>query len=110
MSKNIVRDVTIASGATVSDELVCNGAVLVGFQMPAAWTAGNITFTGSYNSGGTFGAIVNPDDAVTVTTPSASEYVALNPSDFAGVMYLKFVAQNTQAAVRVIKAILRGVE
>lgn len=110
MSQNIVREVPIASGGTTSAVLACNGAVLVGFQMPSGWDSANMSFTASVTEGGTYGAVLNADGAILITAPAANEYIVLNPADFAGVMFLKFVSSATQNAVRNIRAILRGVE
>ena len=42
------QTVTIANGASpCSAPVVCNGGHLVGIQMPASWTAANLTFQGS---------------------------------------------------------------
>jgi len=80
-----VRPVTIASGASLSDELNTGGKRIIGILMPSAWTAASITFAAlvarddsASPPTDTYGKV--QDDAgneVTVTSPAVSVYIAL---------------------------------
>lgn len=95
--------VTIANGASLSGAAVfVNGVTsLVGIVIPAAWTAAALTFQASAD-GTTYGDLYNTA-GTEVTIPSsavaASRYIALDPSDFAGIAYLKVRSGTSAAAV-----------
>lgn len=75
--------VSIGAGASLSAEVNVNDKRIVGIQMPAGWDAASITFAAltrqSAAGVATFGLVQEQGGAeVTVTTPAADEYVAIN--------------------------------
>lgn len=80
-----VRSVTIASGASLSDEINTGGKRIIGIIMPSAWTAASITFASlvarddaTSPPTDTYGKVQDASGTeVTVTTPAASVYISL---------------------------------
>ena len=104
---------TIASSASLSDAMDLCGTTLAGYIMPASWTAADITFqvsvdgTNFYNLYDQYGNEVRH-------TVSTSRFVALTPSDMAGVRYVKFRSGTsgsavTQGSSRAITLVARSV-
>jgi hypothetical protein len=99
--------VTIANGASLSDADAISinesrdkpAHSLVAILMPSAWTAADLTFQVS-NDNTTFYEMVNTaGNNVSVTSPAADEWVAIDPADFVGVEYLKVRSGTVGAAV-----------
>lgn len=86
-----VATVTIAAGATGLSTAVNLGAkVLCGIQMPATWVAAALTFQTSYDDGATWVDLYDDTDTeVTIAAPTQGHYLAVDPSTFAGVTFLK---------------------
>jgi len=73
-------ELTIASGAAVSDAFAFQGQRVVGVVTPGTWTAGDITFELNYPSG-TFVKVVDRGGAIyklTGIATGASEYHAVS--------------------------------
>lgn len=86
---NVTRNLSIAAGAALSGAIACGQKTLCGIQMPAAWTAANITFQTSVD-GTTWSELHDPaGNAVQIVSPAASEYRALDTGIFTGLLYLK---------------------
>lgn len=107
-----VYDVTIASGASLSDAIDVRGvrapAVI---EMPASWTAAALTFQTSYD-GVTFKDYYSLVSEVSATSAAASRSIFLPINEFAGIRFLKIrsgtsAAPVNQAAERVLKLITR---
>lgn len=98
--------VTIPNGATTSGEVNVGQGRLVGIQMPAAWTAGNITLQALVRQVGstpTFGAVADGAGAaiVVAATPAADTYLALaDTAALRGLGRIKVVAGAAQGAQR----------
>lgn len=118
---NIERTVTIASGASLSDAehlgfALAGGAsraALVGIVMPDAWTAASLTFQAS-NDGVTFTNLYTASGTEVTVTADVSRWIALDPSDFAGIAWLKVRSGTAGTAVnqggdRVLTLIARAV-
>ena len=85
-----VHEVTIANGASQSDEIDLGSARLAAIFMPAAWTAADITLMASHESGGVFLAVFGDDGTEEVLTVSTTRVVAID--DAAGVLAsLRFI-------------------
>jgi len=83
-------EVTIANGTSLSGAVDLGGARLVAFQMPAAWTAADVTFTASSTAAGTYGKVRDKDNnELKATSPAVNEIVVLPVNDTAGLRYLK---------------------
>jgi hypothetical protein len=84
------RTFTIASSASVSDDIGLDGRVPVAIYMPAAWTAAAITFQVAYEIGGTYYDVYDSAEAeLDIATPVAGKYHVLNSDDFLGATALR---------------------
>lgn len=101
--------ITIAVSTSLSAAVKLSTGRIFAFQIPATWTAANLTFQANYDGGTTFYDMY--DDAgteVTVTVGGASRFIQVsNPMAWFGVQYLKVRSGTTgtpvaQAADRVI--------
>ena len=105
----------IANGASLSDVIDIGGALEIGFQMPASWTAANLTFQGSDASDGTYNDVY--DDAgneVVVTAAQARAIVVgTTTKNLTAFRFIKIRSGTTalpvvQGAERVIQVVLKG--
>jgi len=103
-SRNTI--INIASSATTSGALDLDGLCFVAFIMPAAFTGTSVTFQAS-DDNVTYYAVNNTANVAVTIPVTASKYYLLNPSDFAGVRYLKFVSGSTEGGSRNINCITR---
>ena len=111
MSQNLVSNfvhkpavITIASDDDLSAAVDCLGLVLIGLKMPAAWTAGDITFHGSID-GSAFAVVMDEDGtAITITGPAADELLMLKTDTplIGGLTHLKVASSVGQAADRTV--------
>lgn len=90
--------VTIAAGASLSGAAVLEGASVVGVVTDAAWDAAAVSFAVSVD-GTTYVPLRYQGVEFSEAAPGASQYVALNPSVFAGVQYVKVRSGTSGAAV-----------
>jgi len=84
--------VTIASGdATgLSGAIDLTGHVLAGIFMPAAWTTGNLTFQAAIDTiTGTYQNVFDNNGNELTVTAAAAEYLAIPPSLFYGLRFIK---------------------
>tara|TARA_R110000796_G_scaffold65782_1_gene151775 strand:+ start:3373 stop:3729 length:357 start_codon:yes stop_codon:yes gene_type:complete len=98
---------TIASGATTSSSLDLRAKGLVGFLMPATFTGTTMTFTGSMDDS-TFTALYNADNTAFSITVAVARRYCLNPADFLGVRYVRFVSGSSEGGARTIEAVTRS--
>lgn len=105
---NYDKSVTIASGQQTSGAVDLSGCVLVGLDMPSAFTGTTVTFTVSSSQSGTYKTLYKDGANVSVTV-TASRQVVLQPADFAGVRFLKVVSGSAEAAERTITLVTRPV-
>ena len=74
--------VTIAATEAVSNAVNIGEKLLCGVQMPAAWTAADLTFEVSLD-GVTWKSLTSTSGAeITVASPAAGALIALDPSDY----------------------------
>lgn len=95
--------VDIANGASLSTAVNLSGRILCGIYMPAAWTAGGLSFQAS-EDGLTF-YDVWVDGAEYTTATAAGVYTAINSDAFLGVRHIKVRAGTS--AVPVAQGALR---
>lgn len=109
-----VIPVTIPNGGTTSAEFNVNGKRIVGIEMSAAWTAGNLTLQALIDEPSAlpkvpvFGNVVDGAGAaiVVAATPTAGTYLSLaDTSAFIGLGRIKLVAGAAQAADRALKVV-----
>lgn len=99
--------VTIANGETVSNAIDLGEGVLVGIQMPAAFTGSAMTFQASDSLAGTYNAVTSITAAYSVTV-AASKYVSIPLFDLAGVRFIKVVSGSAEGAARDIILMVRN--
>jgi hypothetical protein len=104
-------NVGIANGASLSDPIDLTGLVLVGLQMPAAWTAAAITFQASAD-GVTYADVYSAGAELSVTV-SASQCVRLDSTIMLSFRYWKIRSGTSgtpvnQGAARTIMAVAAG--
>lgn len=99
--QRVYTTVTIASGQTLSGAADLHGTTLLGFYMPAAWTAATIGYKASQDNV-TFADVYDSAGNAKTSTVAASQFIPLNLSDFVGVRYLKLVSSASQGADRAI--------
>lgn len=80
--------VIIANGESLSSGTKIGGAAIVGVELPAAWTAANLTFQVS-TDGSAYKDLYDSTGAEIVVTAAASRYVRLPAVDFFGFRYVK---------------------
>lgn len=85
------KSATILSGASLSGAIALGVQVLVGIQMPAAWTAASLTFQVSIDNGVTWTNLFDDggNEVTLAPTSPAGKYLATDPSAFAGITFLK---------------------
>lgn len=111
--------VTIANGGSLSTAADLTPFIAIGAPtpiaiiMPAAWTAASITAQFSTDGCSTFSnAFVQAGTEYTITSPAASEYIILTPSDLVGVNCLKLRSGTsgspvTQGAARTLNILIK---
>ena len=102
--------VTIASGATTSNELDVGAALFIAVQMPAAFTGATFTFHGSNEAGGTYAEIVDDAGAAISVTATDAKNIGLSSAIMAKLSafrFLKIVSAGAEAAARTFKLICK---
>lgn len=117
-----VMQFQILSGQSLSNQVYCGDADLVGIIMDSAWTAASITFqsgvplpnaNGDSQSAPTFNNLFNQAGSeVTITTPAASEQISIPADSINGSVWIKVrsgtsASPVTQGATRTMYAIAR---
>lgn len=111
--------VTIANGASLSSAADLTGYIAIGSPtpiaiiMPVAWTAASITVEASTDGCLTFSNMfLQAGTEYTITSPAASEYIILSPSDLVGVNCLKLRSGTSgspvnQGAARTLNVLIK---
>ena len=104
---------TIANGVALAGAVELGGSALVGIQMPAAWTAANLTAQISVD-GTTYQDMYDDEGNEVTITAAASRFIQLIPSEWAGVHYIKLRSGTTgtpvnQGAARTLTLVVREV-
>jgi len=106
---------TIASAASLSDEINISGYAHMAIMMPASWTAADITFQASNESGGTFYDLYGIDGVEINITAEAQRVITIDvhSSALAPLSYLKIRSGTAgtpvaQAAERILTIILKS--
>ena len=84
------EEVVIASGASQSGaiDLTEKGSIMIGIQMPAAWTAAKLTFLGSFD-GTTYGDLYDESGEYQIYSAVAGAFISTSFLSFLGLRYLK---------------------
>lgn len=104
---------TISNGQAITASIYLRDQPLVAIQMPASWTAANLTFQGS-NDNTNFFDVYNLDGDEYTVTAAASRYIVLSPFEFQWARYIKIRSGTTgtpvnQSADRTIVLVTRRV-
>jgi len=106
---------TIAKDAAVSGVIEIGGARHFAIQMPAAWTAANLTFQSSNLVDGTFYDVYGSDGIEILVTAAASRMItidihqgALAPLSFIKIRSGTTAVPVNQVAARTLNIILKG--
>lgn len=104
--------VTIFSGQSLSSTVKLNGAALLGIEMPAAWTAANLTFQHSIDGTNFFDMYTPANVEVQVVVSTTQRNVALPTATWQSIIYLKVRSGTSgtpvnQAADRVLKLVCK---
>jgi len=93
--------VTIASGGSLSSEVYLGAnRILAAIDMPADWTAANLTFQASYNSGGTFDNMYDQYGTEKTVVAAEDRFIPLDdPAFWLGVHYIKVRSGTSGSAV-----------
>ncbi len=94
---------TIANGASLSDTVKLMSESILAIEMPAAWTAANLTFQAASDSddatAATFNNVYDEAGVEYTVTAAASRYIMLDPSYFLGAKWVKVRSGTSGAAV-----------
>lgn len=85
----------IAKDGSITGVIDLAGYALCGIQMPAAWTAADLTFQVSHD-GQTFADLYDHDDNEVAVKVDAARFIQLNPQDWLGVRFLKIRSGSAQ--------------
>lgn len=104
---------TIANASSLSDAIDLNGTTLVGYIIPSAWTAADITIQGSAD-GTNFHDLYNSSGNEIKHVVDADQFITLSPSGMACLRHIKIRSGTSstpvnQAAQRVITLVTRSV-
>lgn len=104
----VVAAASIANGGTTSAAIPTQGLTLVGIQLPAAFTGTTITFQGSVD-GTTYQPVYTTTSGTALSyTVAAGHYVAIDPTPFYGLAYIKLVSGSSEGAARSFSVLLKG--
>lgn len=85
-----LKTALIAAGASLSSPVSDSEKVLAAIIIPAAWTAAVVSFQVSPDDGATWYPLQDDGaNVITVAGAAASLYLAVDPSQFAGITHLK---------------------
>lgn len=100
--------VSIPNAAALSAAIPTSGLSLCGIQLPAALTGTALTFQVATTLGGTYQDLYNSAGLVSYTV-AASRYIAINPADFQGALFIKVKSNATEGAARALTLSLKGI-
>lgn len=113
-ANRIIKAVTIAAGASVSDAIYVP-ANLAGIEFPAEWTNASIKVQNSLTGeDGTFRDVYDDADTkIVITSTGVGTFKMLKPGDYAGLSVIRLVSVDTadstvavnQAAERILQLV-----
>jgi hypothetical protein len=90
----------IASGGTASAEVDLGGTEIVGLVMPSSFTGTAMTFQAATATGGTFQNVADGAGSDISKTVAQGKYIAIDPTLFRGIRFVKVVSGSAEAAGR----------
>ncbi len=100
---------TIPASGTTTAAIDLGGTSLVGIQLPASFTGTGLSFQVATTLSGTYQGVIDGSGTTLLKTIAAGKYLMLDPSEFAGIQFLKIVSNATEAAQRDLTLITRPV-
>lgn len=106
------KQVTINNGTSLSSSIDLGESSVVGIQMPAAWTAADLSFQGSMDDS-SFGNLMEKPGTEYQVSAAANQLIPLSSSLFNALRFLKIRSGTSsvpvnQAAARILTLILEG--
>ena len=104
----VVAATSIASSGTTTPAIPTSGLSLVGIQLPATFTGTAITFLGSVD-GTTYQVLKSTTSGTSLSyTVAQATYVAIDPTPFYGLAYIKLVSGSSEGGARAFSVALKG--
>lgn len=101
--------VTIPSGTKISNTISTGGSSLSGISLPAVMTSATLSFLSSpTGTPGSFQPVSSASGVVSYPI-SANGYVAINPQDFYGILFLQIQSNANEAADRQLICSMKGI-
>ena len=100
---------SISASGTTTPAMDLGGTTLLGIQLPAAFTGTSISFQAATALGGTYQVVIDGSGSVVSKTVAQGKHLMLDPSEFAGLQFIKIVSSATEAAQRDLVLISRPV-
>lgn len=104
----IQTNAAIANGQQESGAIPTAGLSLCGVLLPAAFTGTALTFEACATVGGTYVPVYNAAGAVSYTVAQA-RYIAIDPKDFQGILFLKIKSGSAEGAARTLVCSMKGI-
>lgn len=99
--------IKILSGQSTSAPIPMGGFTLCGIKMPDAFTGTSLTFLACESIDGEFLPIYDSVARVSYAV-GVDRYVAIDPADFQGVLFLQIVSSTNEAADRNLICSVKG--
>ena len=103
------NSVVIANNTTQTSAISVGGGVVVGIDMPAAFTGTTLTAEHSLDGGVTWRQLYTPAGAAYSITVVAGKYIQVPASDLAGVDTIRFISGSTETPARTLTVVTRPV-
>lgn len=104
----ILSTAVIPSGQTTSGTIPTEGSSLCGIQIPASFTGTSLTFLAATLVGGPYQPVYNKSGQVSYTV-AAGQFIAIDPVDFYGVVFLQIESNATEAGSRSLICSMKGI-
>ena len=104
-----IINATIPAGQTVSRPIGTGFKVIVGFVIPAGYASGALKFNASPDGTNFLSYVDNTGAAITIATPAAGTFIAVDSDFFAGVNLLQLVVATAPGANTIIGVVVRSV-
>ena len=101
--------ITIDIGETESNSVDLRGMTLCGVYLPSVLTSSSISFKVSYDNNAAYIPVMDGLGSTLSKTVAQGQYIKLDPSEFAGIQFIKVVAGTSEGDNREIKLALRQV-
>lgn len=99
---------TIVNTAQESSVISTAGLSLCGILMPPTFTGTALTFEACATLGGTYVPVYNSAGQVSYTV-AAARYIAIDPKDFQGILFLKIKSGSAEGGARSLLCSMKGI-